>query len=378
MDSLTPFAEELGRYPSARIAEMLSAARSADVERALATERPGPADIAALLSPAAEPYLHAMGRRARDLTVRHFGRTVQLFAPLYVSNACDNSCTYCGFSVRNPAERRTLTAEEIRREAAALHEQGFRHVLLVSGESPRAFGEDALQEALQRITPLFSSVTVEVFPMDEPGYRRAVLAGADGLALYQETYDRELYAELHPTGRKRDFDARLAAPEHAAHAGMRRIVLGSLLGLRDFRLDAFAMALHARHLARVDWRAHVCLAFPRMRPAEGGFAPAAPVSDRELAQLVCAMRIALPHAGLALSTREPAALRDALLGVGVTHVSAGSRTAPGAYACGADDDLGQFDVDDTRSATEMQDAIRAAGFDPVWKDWDAGLREVAP
>ncbi|TLM77141.1 MAG: 2-iminoacetate synthase ThiH [Actinobacteria bacterium] len=361
------------RYAPAVLADALEAATVADVERALSAARPGPIDAVALLSSAAAGMLPALAQRAREITLRHFGRTVQLFAPLYVSNACDNACVYCGLSSANAKGRRTLTADEIEREGQALHARGFRHVLVVSGESPSSFGEDDLENGLRRLAALFPSISIEVFPLGEDGYRRAVTAGADGLALYQETYDRELYARLHPVGRKRDFDARLAAPEAAARAGMRRLVLGSLLGLRDFRLDGVCMALHARRLARTDWRTHVCLSFPRIRPAEGGFMPLSPVSDRDLAHLVCAMRIALPHAGLTLSTREPAALRDALLGVGITHVSAGSRTAPGAYACGADE-LAQFEVHDTRSPEEMCESIRAAGFDPVWKDWDAGFR----
>lgn len=366
------FQQSLAKYNLAEIEARIAAKQPTDVEAALAAVHMGLDDFMALLSPAAAAYLEPMAQRAHRLTVQRFGRTMLMYAPLYLSNECTNGCRYCGFNAHNKVPRRTLTLEEIAAEARVLHDRGFRHLLLVTGEAPKAADTGYLAAAVQRIRPLFSSISIEVYPMDVAGYRQVIDAGVDGLTIYQETYDRALYAEMHPFGRKRDFDYRLSATEHAATAGMRRIGIGALLGLGKFRVEAFCTGLHALHLARHFWRTHLTVSFPRMRPADGGFQPPNPVSDRDFVQLICALRLLLPDAGLVLSTRESAQLRDNLLPLGITQMSAGSCTSPGGYA--EQDDSGrQFIIDDDRTPAEVEAMLRARGYDPVWKDWDSAF-----
>ena len=366
------FLQTLERYPLTETAARIAAKPPADVEAALVADHLGLDDFMALLSPAAGAYLEPLAQRAHRLTVQRFGRTILLYAPLYLSNECTNGCRYCGFNARNPVPRRTLTLAEIEAEARVLHERGFRHLLLVTGEAPQAADRDYLAAAIAHIRPLFSSMSIEVYPLDEAGYRQMIAAGVDGLTIYQETYDRTLYAEMHPFGRKRDFTYRLHAPEHAARAGMRRIGIGALLGLGEFRVEAFCTGLHAMHLARHFWRTHLTVSFPRLRPADGGFQPLHPVSDRDFVQLICALRLLLPDAGLVLSTRESAALRDHLLPLGITQMSAGSCTSPGGYA-ERDDSGRQFVIDDDRTPAEVEAMLKSRGYDPVWKDWDTAF-----
>jgi 2-iminoacetate synthase len=331
--------------------------------------------------------------RSRALTQQRFGRVIRLFAPLYLSNECVNACQYCGFARTNPILRVTLSLEEARREARALREQGFRHLLLVAGENPKFVSDGYLLDCVRALHPEFPSLSLEVGPLEAGAYRPLVEAGAEGLVVYQETYDRQAYAQLHAAGPKRDFDWRLATPERAYAAGFRRLGLGALLGLADWRADALCVAAHAAYLLRHCWKAYMTISTPRLRPAVGGFLPPAPVSDRELVQLVCAYRLFLPDVGLVLSTREPAWLRDGLIGLGVTLMSAGSHTEPGGYtgagrerlhgpgpkplaASAEPGTLGateQFEIADGRSPAEVSERIRQLGYEPVWKDWDAAF-----
>jgi 2-iminoacetate synthase len=343
-------------------------ATQADVARVLQTPRRTITDFAVLLSPAATDRLEDLAVAAQSTTVRRFGRTVRLFAPLYLSNECVSTCTYCGFSAGNEIARRTLTPLEVLEEARALRSNGFRHVLLVSGEHARIVSKDYLVECVRLLAPEIPSISVEVQVWDTDTYRRLVEAGCEGLVVYQETYDRDTYGDVHLKGKKRNYDWRLAALDRGADAGMRRLGLGALLGLHaDWRLEALAMAAHARALMRRWWRCEVSASLPRLRPAAGGFEPAIPVGDRELVQLLCALRLFLPDLGLSLSTREPPELRDALLRLGVTQMSAGSHTEPGGYAEASDAEP-QFEVSDTRSPDEVAATLRAAGYDPVWID----------
>jgi 2-iminoacetate synthase len=370
------FLDELASYDYQTVLRTIEGKSLRDVDRALAAERLRPEDLMALLSPAAEERLEEMAQRAHRLTARRFGRTILLYAPLYLSNECSNGCRYCGFNASNKVPRRTLTLEEAESEAQVLHEEGFRHLLLVTGELPKALDNEALAATARRLSPLFSSIAIEVYPMEEEGYRQMVEAGVDGLTIYQETYDRELYAEMHPYGRKRDFDWRLLAPERGGAAGLRRIGLGALLGLGAFRAEAFFVGLHALHLTKHFWRSHVSVSFPRMRPADGGFTPLNPVSDAHFVQLICALRLLLPDAGLVMSTRESATLRDHLLPLGITQMSAGSSTAPGGYA-DKDRSTEQFAIDDARTPAEVCAMLRERGYDPVWKDWDSAFLDRA-
>jgi len=366
------FLDIINQYDPQQVRESIESKTSSDVERALAAERLRPDDLQALLSPAAAPFLEHMAARAHRLTLQRFGKNILLYAPLYLSNLCVNGCRYCGFSASNQVPRRTLTLDEVWTEAKVLHDQGFRHILLVTGEAPKAVDNDYLAACVRRIQPLFSSISIEVYPMDTAGYRQMVDAGVDGLTIYQETYNRALYEQMHPFGKKRDYDFRLLTPERGGAAGLRRIGIGFLLGLGEFRSEAFFLGLHALHLSRHYWRTQVSVSFPRIRPADGGFQPLHPVSDRDFVQLLCALRLLLPDAGLVLSTRESAALRDNLLPLGITQMSAGSCTAPGGYA---DKDLStqQFAIDDDRSPEEVCRLIRASGYEAVWKDWDGAF-----
>jgi len=351
-----------------QLREVVERATSGDVERALRARRRTLADFAVLLSDAAGTHLEDMARQAQATTVRRFGRTVRLFAPLYLSNECVSTCTYCGFSAGNDIARRTLTPEEVLVEARELRARGFRHVLLVSGEHARIVSKDYLVECVRVLAPEIPSVAVEVQVWDTDTYRRLVDAGCEGLVVYQETYDRGTYGEVHVKGKKRNYDWRLAALDRGAEAGMRRLGLGALLGLHDdWRLDALAVAAHARALMHRWWRCEVSTALPRLRPAAGGYEPSEPVSDRQLVQLLCALRLFLPDLGLSMSTREAPELRDALLRLGVTQMSAGSHTEPGGYAEASDAEP-QFQVSDTRSPEEVAATLQAAGYDPVWID----------
>ena len=350
------------------------------------------ADFAALISPAGAELLPQIATASQALTRQRFGRTVRLFAPLYLSNECINNCKYCGFSRDNPIVRVTLSPEEVEQETRALAQQGFRNILLVAGEHPKFVSGGYLEECIRRAQQHVSSVSLELGPMTTGEYSRLVKAGADGLVVYQETYNRQVYDQMHTAGPKRDFNSRLATPERAYAAGFRRLGIGALFGLADWREEALALAAHAQYLLRHCWKAHITVSFPRLRPCAGDFDPLTTISDRELVQLICAFRLFLPDAGLVLSTREPAALRDGLIPLGVTMISAGSHTEPGGYTGAGKDTLhntvrgrivpletaassatGQFTIADERSAAEMAQVIQRLGYEPVWKDWDTAL-----
>ncbi|MDQ3570049.1 MAG: 2-iminoacetate synthase ThiH [Actinomycetota bacterium] len=348
----------------------VDAATPRDVDRALLATRRSLDDFAALLSPPAADRLEDMAHLAHETTVRRFGRTIHLFAPLYLSSECVSTCTYCGFSAGNDITRRTLSPDEVLAEARALTERGFRHLLLVAGEHARVVSKDYLVECVRALAPEVPSISLEVQVWDTDTYRRLVGAGCEGLVVYQETYDRAAYAEAHLKGKKRNYDWRLSALDRGAEAGMRRLGLGALLGLHhDWRCEALAVAAHAQALLRRWWRCEVSLSLPRMRPAAGGFQPPGPVDDRNFVQLLCALRLLLPDVALVLSTREEPDFRDAVLRLGVTHLSAGSHTEPGGYASATDAEP-QFQTSDNRSPAEVAELLRAAGYDPVWKDWE--------
>jgi len=348
-------------------------ANPAEVRSALDGTSSGIARIAALLSPqAAEDSLEEMATLAHQITVQRFGRVLQMYAPLYVSNECIDTCTYCGFSREHPVRRITLKVEEAAREAAILRDQGFRHILLVSGEHPRIVSTGYLAGVVRRLRETFASVAIEVAPQSEEGYRELVTAGVDALTVYQETYDREVYARVHLAGRKKNFDWRLATPERAARAGVKRINIGALFGLADWRRDALATWLHADWMQKVLWRSQVSVSMPRLQGAIGAINAPQPVDDRSLVQFVCAMRICLPDVGLVLSTREPRHLRDGLVRLGITQLSAGSQTEPGGYE-NPSEDAEQFVVADERSPSEVSAQLREMGYEVVWKDWEPSL-----
>jgi 2-iminoacetate synthase len=357
-------------------------------------------DFAHLISPAAAELLEPLARCSQRMTQQRFGKVIRLFAPLYLSNECINSCQYCGFSRDNPILRVTLTPEEVRREARALLKQGFRNILLVSGEHPKFVSTDYLARCIGLLHEEVPGISLEVGPMETEDYRPMVRAGAEGLVVYQETYDRAVYAGIHTAGPKRDFEWRMETPERAYAAGFRRIGIGALYGLGDWRLEAIALAAHAAYLLRYCWKAQLTISLPRLRPCAGEFEPLTHLSDRELVQLVCAFRLMFPDVGLVLSTREPPRLRNGLIPLGITLMSAGSHTEPGGYTGAGKDKLhhtergrvvelgasewaaanrssvgatSQFQIADERPPHEVADLIRRLGYEPVWKDWDAAL-----
>jgi 2-iminoacetate synthase len=345
-----------------------------------------------LIAPKSDREFEAMAQTSRSVTLQNFGRTMRLFAPLYLSNECINNCRYCGFSRDNPILRVTLDVDEVVAEAQHLARQGFRQILLVAGEHPKFVSRDYLAECVRALAADFSSVSIEVGPMETEDYVPIVEAGAEGLVVYQETYNRENYAEMHTAGPKRDFNFRLDCAERGYVAGFRRLGIGALIGLSRWQDEATALAAHLEHLFKHCWQAQITMSLPRLRPAAGGFRPLFSVTDRELAQLVCAFRITFPQLGIVLSTREPAQLRDSLALIGVTMMSAGSHTEPGGYTRQGREHLhrtvrgrivaaeyqhgedqlatGQFEISDERSPAEIAVVLRRRGLEPVWKDWD--------
>jgi 2-iminoacetate synthase len=381
---------------------LLRRARDGSRAEAAAVLTHGPrslADFAVLLSPGASELIETLCRRSQALTRQRFGRVIRLFAPLYLSNECINNCAYCGFSRDNAILRVTLTVDQVVREAQALSAQGFRSILLVAGEHPKFVSGTYLRDCIRALRDWVPSIALEVGPMEVDDYRPLVDAGAEGLVVYQETYDRDAYSRLHTAGPKRDFNYRLATPERAYAAGFRRLGIAALHGLADWRYEALATAAHGAFLSRVCWQAMLTIAVPRLRPCAGDFQPLTGLSDRDMVQLMAAFRLFLPDAGLVLSTREPRHLRDGLLPLGVTHASAGSHTEPGGYTGAGRDDLhqtvrgrrvelndadgtvdastrratGQFEISDDRTPSEFADQIRRVGCEPVWKDWDRAL-----
>ena len=348
-----------------------------DVEAALAS-RPGSyrlAKLLALVSPAAESYLERMAEFSRELTLQRFGRTIRLYAPLYVSNYCVNKCRYCGFNRDNAFKRIRLTIDEALREADVLAGEGFRDVLLVSGEDRTFVSVAYLAELAGRLRARFGFVSAEIYQMSADEYTRLFEAGIEGITLYQETYDRSVYARYHLAGPKADYDARLRGPDDMATAGMREIGLGVLLGLADWRVETLALAEHASHMMRRYWQSRISFSFPRLRPACGVTPREFPylLSDKNLVQMMLALRLCFADAGLVLSTRESRRLRDHLVGLGVTRLSAGSRTNPGGYTK-AGSGSEQFAVDDSRSPAEVASMLSEHGFEPVWKDWDRAFQ----
>jgi len=352
----------------------IAAATAADVERSLgAAGRRSFSDFLALVSPAARPYLPEMAELSQRLTERRFGRTVQLYAPLYLSNECQNICTYCGFSLHNKIARKTLDDAELEREARIVKSFGFDHILLVSGEAQKTVGVDYFERAVKVIRPFFSHISLEVQPLEEDEYRRLIAAGVQTVLVYQETYNRERYRSYHPKGKKSNFGYRLETPDRLGRAGIWKVGLGALLGLEEWRTDSAFVALHLEYLRKRYWRTKYSISFPRLRPAEGYLEPNVVMTDRDLVQLICAFRLFDENVELSISTRESPMFRDNVVRLGVTSMSAGSKTEPGGYA-NPRAALAQFEVSDERTPAEVAAMIAERGYEPVWKDWDPVLQ----
>ncbi|SMP02241.1 2-iminoacetate synthase ThiH [Chryseobacterium profundimaris] len=341
-----------------------------DVEFSLQKKTKTLDDFLNFLSPAAADKLEIMAKMAQQITQKRFGKTIQLYAPLYLSNECQNICTYCGFSVDNSIRRKTLSNTELMKEASVLKSMGVNHVLLVSGEANKTVGIQYFLNAIQLLRPYFANISIEVQPLSEEEYRKLHEAGVNAVLVYQETYHQEVYKEYHPKGRKSNFGFRLETPDRIGNAGIHKIGLGVLLGLEDWRIDSFFNALHIDYLQKNFWKSKYSVSFPRLRPAEGIIEPNFIMEDKELLQLICAYRIWNEDLEISISTRENEKFRNHIISLGATTMSAASKTNPGGYSVDKES-LEQFETSDERSMEEIKNIIRKAGYDPVMKDWDA-------
>jgi len=363
------FFDTLKQYDWEQIKENIYAKTEQDVLHALNQTQCGLEDFKALISPAAAPFLEQMAQKSMLATQQRFGKTIQLYVPLYLSNTCSNSCVYCGFSHQNKIERVTLSEDQILKEAMAIKQMGFEHLLLVTGEHQKEAGFTYLMRAIELLRPHFAQISVEVQPMSTEEYQQLRQAGLHAVYVYQETYHQENYKNYHPAGKKANFQYRLETPDRLGKAGIHKIGLGCLIGLEDWRSDIWHTALHLSYLEKTYWQSRYSISFPRLRPNAGGFQPNMVISDRELLQVICAFRILNQEVELSLSTRESSTFRDHVFKLGITAMSAGSKTEPGGYAVHTKA-LEQFEVSDQRSPQEIESMLHEKKYEAVWKDWD--------
>ncbi|MDE5421354.1 2-iminoacetate synthase ThiH [Ancylomarina sp. DW003] len=363
------FSDTLNQYDWDKTKADIYSKTKQDVLHALNQSSCSLEDFKALISPAAAPYLEQMAQKSMLQTQKRFGKTIQLYVPLYLSNTCSNACVYCGFSHKNKIERVTLSEDQILKEAMAIKKMGFDHLLLVTGEHQREAGFDYLMRAIEILRPHFSQISVEVQPMSTEEYQQLMKVGLHAVYVYQETYHQENYKSYHPAGKKADFKYRLETPDRLGKAGIHKIGLGCLLGLEDWRSDIWYTALHLSYLERTYWQSRYSISFPRLRPSAGGFQPNMEISDRELLQVICAFRLLNQEIELSLSTRETPTFRDNVFKLGITAMSAGSKTEPGGYAVHTKA-LEQFEVSDQRSPKEVEEMLHKNQYEAVWKDWD--------
>jgi len=366
---MSSFRSIFDSYTWSAVSESIYAKTSNDVLAALNKPRRNLEDFKALISPSATPFLEEMAQLSNALTKKRFGNTIQMYAPLYLSNECQNICTYCGFSLDNEMPRKTLTGAEILAEVAVLKAMNYDHVLLVTGEANKTVSMDYFEQAFKIIRPHFSNISMEVQPLDALEYQRLIELGLHTVLVYQETYHKEKYKTHHPKGKKSNFYYRLETPDRLGEAGIYKIGLGCLIGLEDWRTDSFFTALHLDYLEKTYWQTKYSVSFPRLRPFAGGFVPEVVISDSELVQLICAWRIFNEEVELSISTRESEKFRNHIIRLGITSMSAGSKTNPGGYAV-EPQSLEQFEVSDERSPQEMETILRKFGYEAVWKDWD--------
>ena len=341
---------------------------SEQVRAVLQKEKIDLQDFKTLISPAAKLYLEQMAQRSNAITKKRFGNTIQMYIPMYLSNECQNICTYCGFSMTNKIARKTLNDEEILKEVAHIKSLGYDHILLVTGEANRTVGTSYIKHAIDLIRPHFSNISMEVQPLNQEDYEQLVEAGLYAVLVYQETYHKATYKIHHPKGRKSNFDYRLETPDRLGQAGLHKIGLGALFGLEDWRVDSFYTALHLKYMQRTYWKTKYSISFPRLRPHEGNLEPKVEMTDSDLVQLICAYRLLDEDVELSLSTRESEKFRNHIIHLGITSMSAESKTNPGGYTT-VNESLEQFEISDERSTQEIEDMIRAQGYEVVYKDW---------
>ncbi len=363
------FKEVFAQYNWKQITEDIYSKTAEDVLSALSKPKRNLEDFKALISPAAAPHLEQMAQLSHQLTQKRFGKTIQMYIPLYLSNECQNICTYCGFSLDNKLKRKTLTDEEIIKEAKIIKSYGYDHILLVTGEANKTVGVDYIANAIELLRPYFAHISMEVQPLDQADYEKLIAVGLNTVLVYQETYHEANYKIYHPKGKKSNFHYRLDTPDRLGKAKIQKIGLGCLIGLEDWRTDSFFTALHLDYLEKTYWQTKYSISFPRLRPFSGGFTPKVNMSDKELVQLICAYRIFNEEIELSMSTREHKQFRDNIIKLGITSISAGSKTDPGGYA-DEEDNLEQFEISDNRSPEVMAKVIKNQGYEVVWKDWE--------
>lgn len=343
-----------------------------EVQEVLSQEKINLEGFKKLISPAAESFLELIAKKSWRLTKKRFGNTMQMFIPMYLSNECENICTYCGFSMENKIRRKTLKNEEIIKEALHLKSLGYEHILLVTGESSRRVGVDYIKNAIHLIQPYFANISIEVQPLTEKEYAFLLKSGIHGVLVYQETYNKKTYQKHHPKGKKSDFNYRLETPDRIGKTGMHKIGLGALLGLEDWRVDSFFTALHLKYLQKKYWKTRYSISFPRLRPHIGNITPKVCMNDKNLVQLICAYRLLDENVELSISTREPPNFRDHIVHLGITSMSAESKTNPGGYTVDKQS-LEQFEISDERNTSEIKKMLIEKNIEPVWKDWDKCL-----
>lgn len=366
---MSSFKNVFAQYNWDEIRDQVHRFTEADVAQVLRKKNFQLHDFLVLIAPAASAFLEEMAHLSQKLTQQRFGKTIQLYAPMYLSNECQNICTYCGFSLDNNIKRKTLSNIEIMLEAAVLKQMGVQHVLLVSGEANQTVGVDYFLNAIQLLKPHFAQISIEVQPLSEEEYRLLHEAGVHTVLVYQETYHQEVYKAYHPKGKKSNFNFRLDTPDRIGNADIHKMGLGVLLGLEDWRVDSFFNALHLNYLQQTYWKSKYSVSFPRLRPAQGVIAPNFYMEDRDLLQLICAYRIWNPDIEISISTRESELFRNNIIQLGATAMSAGSKTNPGGYSV-EPQSLEQFEISDERSMDDIRKLIKNAGYEPVMKDWD--------
>lgn len=366
---MSSFKDVLNQYDWDKTMLSILSKTEEDVKQALHKNKRTLEDFKALISPAAKSFLEEMAQLSSRITKKRFGNTMQMYAPMYLSNECQNICTYCGFSLTNKIPRRTLTDEEILKEVAFLKAKGYDHVLLVTGEANRTVGVDYLNNAIQLIRSQFSNISIEVQPLDQEEYELLIQNGLYAVLVYQETYHREEYKKHHPKGKKSNFDYRLETPDRLGKAGVHKIGLGALFGLEDWRADSFFTALHLKYLQKTYWKTKYSISFPRLRPFSGGLEPKVEMTDPDLVQLICAYRLLDEDVELSISTREREVFRDHVVQLGITSMSAESKTNPGGYTIDKQS-LEQFEISDERSTETIAEMLKNQYLEPVWKDWE--------
>lgn len=342
---------------------------SADVQNVLAKDKITLDDFKVLISPAASPFIEAMAQRSHQLTKKRFGNTIQMYIPMYLSNECQNICTYCGFSMTNKIPRKTLSDAEILKEVAHIKSLGYDHILLVTGEANRTVGVSYLKHAISLVRKHFSNISIEVQPLDQEEYETLIEEGLYAVLVYQETYHEATYKIHHPKGKKSNFNYRLDTPDRLGKAGIHKIGLGALFGLEDWRVDSFYTALHLKYLQKTYWKTKYSISFPRLRPHQGEVQPKVEMTDKDLVQLICAYRLLDEDVELSMSTRESETFRNHIIKLGITSISAESKTNPGGYAV-EPQSLEQFEISDERSTEAIKTMIHSQGYEVVWKDWD--------